>query len=224
MPRFRKIVFTFSLAAICWLGMMAVHELGHVIGAVSSGGSVTRVVLHPLTISRTDVAPNPHPGFVVWCGPIVGSLLPLAMALLVPAKQSTLGKLAGIFAGFCLIANGAYISLGAFDRIGDCGEMLQTGTPLWVLFAFGIVTIPTGLALWHLQGSIGQFVSQATVVNERMVFVACGALAAIVILELSLSLLWSPDVSRAVHNELPATPLSCLDRSIQHDAADAQEC
>jgi len=189
MPRFRKIVFTFSLAAICWLGMMAVHELGHVIGAVSSGGSVTRVVLHPLTISRTDVAPNPHPGFVVWCGPIVGSLLPLAMALLVPRKQEMLRTFGGVFAGFCLIANGAYISLGAFDRIGDCGEMLRTGTPLWVLFAFGTVTIPCGLGLWHLQGAIGQFASDATVVNERMVYVAFGMLAAIVILELGLSLI-----------------------------------
>jgi hypothetical protein len=59
---------------------MAVHELGHVIGAVISGGVVERVVLHPLTISRTDVSPNPHPGIVVWLGPVIGCLFPLALA------------------------------------------------------------------------------------------------------------------------------------------------
>ncbi|HJN09683.1 MAG TPA: M50 family metallopeptidase [Pirellulaceae bacterium] len=189
MQRFRKLVFVLSIAAICWLGMMAVHELGHIVGAVCTGGSVTRVVLHPLTISRTDVSPNPHPGIVVWCGPIVGSLLPFALAWLVPRKQLTLRKLAGIFAGFCLIANGAYISLGAFDQVGDCGEMLRTGTPVWVLIAFGLVTIPSGLALWHVQGSFSQFIGDASVVTGRMAFISCGTLAGIVILEFSLSLL-----------------------------------
>src|SRR5207249_4106234 len=39
---------------LCWLGMMAVHEFGHVLGLWCIGGTVARVVLHPLTISRTD--------------------------------------------------------------------------------------------------------------------------------------------------------------------------
>lgn len=54
-----------------WLGMQAVHELGHVAGAWLTGGRVERVVLHPLTISRTDLATNPHPLPVVWAGPVV---------------------------------------------------------------------------------------------------------------------------------------------------------
>ena len=56
------------------------------------------------------------------------------------------------FAGFCLIANGAYISLGSFDRIGDCGEMLRLDTPIWLLWLFGAATMPAGLWLWHRQG------------------------------------------------------------------------
>jgi predicted Zn-dependent protease len=38
-----------------WLGMQAVHELGHVLGAWWTDGDVSRVVLHPLSISRTDL-------------------------------------------------------------------------------------------------------------------------------------------------------------------------
>jgi hypothetical protein len=34
-----------------WLGMQAVHEAGHVLGARLSGGTVTRVALYPLTLS-----------------------------------------------------------------------------------------------------------------------------------------------------------------------------
>ncbi|MDP6557579.1 MAG: hypothetical protein QGG71_23140, partial [Pirellulaceae bacterium] len=44
-------------------------------------------------------------------------------------------------------------------------------------------------ALWHVQGSISQFIGDASVVTGRMAFISCGTLAGIVILEFSLSLL-----------------------------------
>jgi hypothetical protein len=56
------------------------------------------------------------------------------------------------FAGFCLLANGLYIAIGSFDRIGDCGEMLRHGSSMWHLWLFGVVTAPLGLWLWHRQG------------------------------------------------------------------------
>ncbi len=56
------------------------------------------------------------------------------------------------FAGFCLIANGAYIAFGSFDGIGDCGTMLRHGSPIWSLWLFGAITMPIGLWLWHRQG------------------------------------------------------------------------
>ena len=66
MLRFHQILFAASLVALCWFAMMAVHELGHVVGALVTGGSIERMVLYPLAISRTDVSPNPHPAIVVW--------------------------------------------------------------------------------------------------------------------------------------------------------------
>ena len=116
---------------------MAFHELGHVSAAVASGGGVKRVVLHPMTISQTDVYPNPSPGRVVWAGPLMGCLIPLVIAVAMPSNRLTVSKLARFFAGFCLIANGAYIGIGAFYRVGDCAEMLRTGSPHWVLVLFG---------------------------------------------------------------------------------------
>ena len=132
--------------------MQAVHELGHVAGAAITGGRVVRVVLHPLTISRTDVAPNPRPLVVVWAGPVVGVLAPLATwgvwrALRIPGVF-----VLRFFAGFCLVANGAYLAGGSLGGVGDCGEMLRHGTPMWMLWLFGAVTIPLGLWLWHGQG------------------------------------------------------------------------
>lgn len=137
-----------------WLGMQAVHEFGHVAGAWLSGGSVAKVVLNPLTISRTDLAQNPNPLFVVWCGPVGGVLTPLAFWSAAAFMALPEAFVFRFFAGFCLIANGAYISIGSFDRAGDCETMLRYGSPISLLWLFGALTMPVGLWLWHRQGPL----------------------------------------------------------------------
>jgi hypothetical protein len=150
--RLHQGVLVLSVVLGSWLGMQAVHEAGHVLGAWLSGGQVAQVVLYPLTISRTDLSDNPCPMFVVWFGPVFGVLLPLALWLLAVGLRLPGDFVLRFFAGFCLIANGAYIAGGSFDRIGDCGVMLQHGSGLWQLWLFGAVSVPSGLWLWHRQG------------------------------------------------------------------------
>jgi len=135
-----------------WLGMQAVHELGHVVGAWATGGRVARVVLHPLTISRTDLAENPHPLVVAWAGPLAGVAVPLLMWLLAKAARLPAEFVLRFFAGFCLVANGAYIAIGSLAGIGDAGDLLRHGSPGWSLWLFGVLAVPAGLGLWHQQG------------------------------------------------------------------------
>lgn len=132
--------------------MQAVHEAGHVLGVWASGGRTVRVVWHPATISRTDFADCPHPAVAVWAGPIVGVLGPLAAWGTAVAAGLRQAYLLRLFAGFCLLANGAYLAGGSFAGIGDCGELLNLGVPHGALLAFGALTIPAGLFLWHGQG------------------------------------------------------------------------
>jgi hypothetical protein len=135
-----------------WLGMQAAHELGHVLGALLTGGEIATVVLHPLTISHTEMIGNPHSLVVVWTGPLVGVMLPLILWGLLAVTGATGAFVARFFAGFCLIANGAYLGVGSFLGAGDCGEMLRQGSPVWVLRVFGAVAVPIGLWLWSGQG------------------------------------------------------------------------
>src|SRR5262245_27417775 len=111
-----------------WLGMQAAHELGHVAAARLTGGSVANVVLHPLKISRTDLDHNPHPLTVVWGGPLIGVLLPLLLWLVAESARLSGAFVFRFFAGFCLVANGAYIAGGSWAHVGDCGEMLRHGS------------------------------------------------------------------------------------------------
>jgi len=149
MRRFEQIILIGTFLPFCWLAMMAIHELGHVLAALISGGSINKVVVHPLSISRTDVFPNPQPLFVVWAGPLVGVLLPLAAWALVARLLKPAEFLSRFFAGFCLVANGLYIGAGAFEKIGDPGDMLQHGSGYWHLGTFAILSVPLGFWLWH---------------------------------------------------------------------------
>lgn len=134
----------------CWLLFQAVHELGHVLAAQATGGTVRQVVLHPLEISRTDVSPNPMPLAVAWAGPLVGVILPAAIAITFRRiGSSRCRRYATFFAGFCLIANGLYIGVGSFAAIGDAGDLLRHGAPHGALLAFGASSTALGLWLWH---------------------------------------------------------------------------
>ncbi|MFT5303320.1 MAG: hypothetical protein ACI814_004139 [Mariniblastus sp.] len=162
-----KSIFVVLLLAFCWLAMMAVHEFGHIIGAILSGSTIEQVVLSPLTISRTDVRPNNAPTLVVWLGPILGCLIPWLFAWIIP-QHRTVEKNIGLFwGGFCLIANGAYIGLGSIDQIGDCGEMLRNGSPPAALWGFGILAVGSGFYAWHRLGSVQQFLVQPFEVDHQ---------------------------------------------------------
>ena len=149
MNRFFQGLLIGSTLLFSWLAMQAVHELGHVLHAGLSGGTVVRVVLHPLDISRTDVDPNPRPLFVAWGGAVWGCALPLLALGVARWHRWTFAYLPAFFAGFCLIANGTYLGAGSFTGAGDAGDLLRHGAPQWTLILFGLITSAMGLWLWH---------------------------------------------------------------------------
>jgi peptidase M50B-like protein len=184
MKRVHQLVLIASTLAGSWLGMQAVHELGHVLACWLSGGKVAKVVLHPLTISRTDYVSNPAPLTTVWAGPLAGVLLPLALWGPAAAARLRGHFVLRFFAGFCLIANGAYIAGGAMSAIGDCREMLRHGSPLWLLWLFGLVSVPAGLWLWSGQGKHFGLGEARGTVDRVAAWVTAGVCVLLVILGL----------------------------------------
>lgn len=147
-PQFWRILLLYAV----WLLMMGVHEFGHVLHAWLSGGRVAAVHFGPLEFSRTELAYDPHPQFVAWGGPIWGSLIPLAACGLASIVRLRFRGLLCFFAGFCLIANGAYIGLGWIDAAGDAGTLLRHGASPWVMTTGGGLAVMLGLYLWHRLG------------------------------------------------------------------------
>jgi hypothetical protein len=153
MLRLFQVLLILSILLLSWLGMMIVHEFGHVLAAWLSGGAVAKVALHPLQFSHTDLALNPHPLFVAWGGAAIGTVLPLCLLWISKMKRFLVFYLFQFFAGFCLVANGVYLGAASFSKAADAGDLMRYGTPQWTLILFGIVTVPLGIFLWNGLGS-----------------------------------------------------------------------
>jgi len=148
--RIYRWTFILLFMSVCWFGMLAVHELGHVLAAWSSGATVERVVLLP--ISRTDTSNVESPLFVYGAGAVIGVALPVLIWLTVCGFRWKMVYLFRFFAGFCLVANGAYIG-SDFSVIGptDAGLLIEHGANRLALILFGMLCVSVGLFLWHEQ-------------------------------------------------------------------------
>jgi len=186
MQRSLQILLIASFIAFSWLAFMIVHEFGHVMAAWVTGGSVNRVVLHPLQISWTSFSRNPHPQIVAWGGPIVGSLLPVLFLTMAGLFRFPGVYLFRFFAGFCLIANGLYLLVDSFGRGGDGGTLIRSGALQWQLLLFGIVGTPIGFWLWHGLGPQFGLGNASGRVSGAATLVSLALLALTVLTELLL--------------------------------------
>ncbi len=181
LPQFTLIASTFGY---CWLGMQIVHELGHALTAYACGETVQKIVLHPLAISRTDVTHDRYPLWVIWSGPILGSLVPVLVLAAARSFHSGLYYLFQFFAGFCLVVNGAYLGIGSFSGVGDAGDLLRHGVSHWTLILFGLICIPAGLYLWNGLGPCYGLGKAKGNVDQRAVRWALGLVVVIVLTEM----------------------------------------
>ena len=147
---FCRCIFILLFLTACWFGMQAVHELGHVFAAWGSGATVERVVMLP--ISRTDTNNVVHPLFVYGAGAVFGVTFPLLLWGVACRLRWNAAYLFRFFAGFCLIANGAYVG-SDFSVVGptDAGLLIEHGAKRWILVLFGVFCVSGGLFLWHGQ-------------------------------------------------------------------------
>jgi hypothetical protein len=167
----RLIVYYPCLVVTCWLGMMAVHECGHILAALCSGGRVQHLELPLVGFSRTDVNPNPYPILEIWAGPIFGAMLPFLVAQ-VFRSLTIKSHLMGVFSGFCLLANGAYLTVGSLQRVGDAGNLVKSGSSLAMMWLVGVIFCVVGSWQWHQLGPrlgcttqprVGEVITAATV-------------------------------------------------------------
>lgn len=180
MPRPATILFLLLFAAAAWLGMEALHELGHCLAAWATGGRIHRVVLMPLAFSRTDLSHNPHPLAVAAAGLALGAVIPCAPLAFPAVRRGRAGPYLRGFAGFCLVANGAYAAAGAFVPNGDAADLLRLGVPRVALAVPGAIALAAGFLCWHGQGPYFGL-GPAPRIDRLVSAVTAGLLAALIL-------------------------------------------
>lgn len=188
--RLPRTLLAISTVLSSWLLMQVIHESGHVLAAIMTGGQIRKVVLVPWELSRTDLGQNPCPLIVCWAGPVFGAIAPVAMWLIARLLQHRGTFWLRFLAGFCLIANGSYIGVGAFTHDGDGGDLIRYGASNWTLILFGIITIPAGFMLWNGLGADFGLGLNARPITTRTALTSCLILITIAVIE---SMLWILD-------------------------------
>jgi hypothetical protein len=120
--------------------MTFTHEMGHVIGGWCCGGTLTDADLLPWHLPYSIFNPDPKPLVTLWCGPLLGVLVPLAVASLVRRNWMW------FIANFCLVANGAYLATAwlSGDRYLDTPKLLEHGASPITIALYCLLTIGIG--------------------------------------------------------------------------------
>lgn len=137
MPRW---CFFVLLLLTSWCVMTFTHETGHIVGGWLGGGTLQHAELRPWHLPHSLFEPDPHPLLTVWSGPVLGVIVPVALAVLLRRQWTW------FVADFCLLANGAYLATGwiAGDRYLDTQRLFDVGAwPVSVITYCG-VTIGVG--------------------------------------------------------------------------------
>ena len=79
------------------------------------------------------------------------------------------------------------MAFGAFGGVGDAGDLLRHGSPIWTLWLFGVATVPLGFVLWNGLGRDFGFGCANGVVNHKAAYLSAALLALTVLAELCLS-------------------------------------
>ena len=120
--------------------MTFTHEVGHIVGGVCCGGKLENADLLPWHLPYSIFNPNPYPLVTLWCGPVLGVLVPVLIAWL--SRSDWLW----FIANFCILANGSYLAAAWYvgDAQLDTSKLLQSGAYPISIAIYCLLTISIG--------------------------------------------------------------------------------
>lgn len=136
----RRVLRFVLLLLLSWCVMTFTHESGHVASGLACGGTLLHADLAPWSLPHSHFHPDPYPLVTLWGGPVLGVLVPLALAAALRRKWSW------FVAHFCVLANGCYLAAAWFtgeSRL-DTAKLLAAGASPWAIGVYCAATIAAG--------------------------------------------------------------------------------
>lgn len=131
--------FLFLLVA-SWIVMAFTHEMGHIVGGWCCGGTLQAADLLPWHLPYSIFEPDPKPLVTLWCGPILGVVVPLGLAMAIRREWMW------FVANFCVLVNGTYLAAAwiSGDRYLDTPQLLEHGARPVTVALYCVLTIGCG--------------------------------------------------------------------------------
>jgi hypothetical protein len=128
------------LLVASWCAMTFTHEAGHVVGGWASGGTLREAHLMPWELPYSSFDPDPSPLVTLWCGPVLGVLVPVAVAGVFRLPWGL------FFVHFCVLANGCYLAIAwvTGDNLLDTPKLLARGAHPATVAAYCLLTVGVG--------------------------------------------------------------------------------
>ena len=128
------------LLVASWTVMTFTHEMGHIVGGWCCGGTLKSADLLPWHLPYSIFDPDPKPLVTLWCGPILGVVVPLGLAFAIRHEW------VWFVANFCILANGAYLATAwiSGDRYLDTPKLLEHGAHPITIGLYFALTIGFG--------------------------------------------------------------------------------
>lgn len=120
--------------------MAFTHEVGHLIGGRAGGAALRHAELRPWRLPHSLFQPDPKPLLTLWMGPILGVVIPVAIALIVRHPWMW------FIAHFCVLANGCYLAAAwiAGDPFLDTPRLLDAGARPVSILIYCLITMTFG--------------------------------------------------------------------------------
>lgn len=127
--------------------MTVVHESGHIVCGWAFGGTLVDADVAPWSLPHSTFNPDPRPLVTAWGGPLLGVLVPSAVAAV--GRRDWLR----FIASFCLLANGSYLAVAwvTGDNLLDTARLLRHGAHPAVIAGYCAVTIGVGYVWFRRQ-------------------------------------------------------------------------
>ena len=137
-----RIFYFIALLIVSWCVMTFTHEVGHIVGGWCCGGKLKSFDLYPWHLPYSIFDPDPRPLVTLWSGPMLGVLVPLAIAGIIRRDWMW------FIAYFCILANGAYLAAAwlSGDEYLDAPKLLEQGASPVAIAIFCLFTIGFGYA------------------------------------------------------------------------------
>jgi hypothetical protein len=135
-----RIIRLVCLLVVAWCVMLLSHEGGHILAGWLGGGRLQAADLRPWRLPYSFFEPDPRPLVRLWGGPLLGVLVPYAVAAYV-RRDST-----WFVAHFCALANGCYLAVAWIspERYLDTAQLLEHGAWPAAIAVYCCATLSVG--------------------------------------------------------------------------------